>query len=144
MSSEELDTYLATERTCRMATIGPDGAPHQSPLYFVWNAGRVWVSSLVRSQRWSDIERDARVSVIVDSGGSYGELCGVEICGVATRVGEAPRTGQPNAELEQIEAMIAAKYNEGLSAHDGRHAWLAIAPDKIVSWDFRKLVATRG
>jgi PPOX class probable F420-dependent enzyme len=23
--------------------------------------------------------------------------------------------------------------------HDGRHAWLRITPDKIVSWDFRKL-----
>jgi len=25
--------------------------------------------------------------------------------------------------------------------HDGRHAWLRITPDKIVSWDFRKLGA---
>ena len=25
--------------------------------------------------------------------------------------------------------------------HDGRHAWLRIVPDKIVSWDFRKLAA---
>jgi PPOX class probable F420-dependent enzyme len=25
--------------------------------------------------------------------------------------------------------------------HDGRHAWLRITPDKIVSWDFRKLAA---
>lgn len=24
--------------------------------------------------------------------------------------------------------------------HDGRHAWLRIVPDKIVSWDFRELI----
>ena len=55
---------------------------------------------------------------------------------MATRVGEAPRTGEPNTELERIEEMMAAKYNEGLSAHDGRHAWLARrAWDRIVSGD---------
>ena len=28
--------------------------------------------------------------------------------------------------------------------HDGRHAWLRITPDKIVSWDFRKLATLPG
>ena len=58
MSRDELDAYLATERTCRMATIGPNGAPHQSPLYFMWDRGTFWISSLLRSQRWMDIGRD--------------------------------------------------------------------------------------
>jgi hypothetical protein len=26
---------------------------------------------------------------------------------------------------------------------DGRHAWLRLVPEKIVSWDFRKLPAER-
>jgi hypothetical protein len=28
--------------------------------------------------------------------------------------------------------------------HDGRHAWLRIAPSKITSWDFRKLATLPG
>jgi hypothetical protein len=27
--------------------------------------------------------------------------------------------------------------------HDGRHAWLRVVPEKITSWDFRKLAAAR-
>jgi hypothetical protein len=23
--------------------------------------------------------------------------------------------------------------------HDGRHAWMRLTPEKVVSWDFRKL-----
>jgi len=35
---------------------------------------------------------------------------------------------------------MAAKYQHpGAMIHDGRHAWLRIVPDKITSWDFRKL-----
>lgn len=141
MSDAERDEYLSKQRTCRMATTSTSGAPHLSPLYFVWSGGQVWVSSLVRSARWTDIARDARVSVLVDSGERYGELRGVEIAGTAAVVGEVPRTGEPHALLEDIEATMSTKYGEGLSAHDGKHAWLAITPSKIVSWDFRKLAS---
>jgi len=33
MSPEEIDAFLADQRTCRVATIGPDG-PHATPLWF--------------------------------------------------------------------------------------------------------------
>jgi len=41
-----------------------------------------------------------------------------------------------------MERAFAAKYF-GLDElpHDGRHAWHRLVPDKIVSWDFRKLAA---
>jgi hypothetical protein len=142
MSATELDEYLASQRTCRLATNSVAGPPHQSPLYFVWHDGDIWTSSLVRSQRWTDIERDPAVSVLVDSGDFYGELRGVEIHGTAVQVGEVPRIGEPNPQLEVIEAVMTRKYDEGLSAHDGRHAWLRITPTKLISWDFRKLAGS--
>jgi general stress protein 26 len=138
MSDAERDEYLSKQRTCRIATTSISGAPHLSPLYFVWSEGQVWVSSLVRSARWADIARDARVSVLVDSGEHYGELRGVEIAGTAAVVGDVPRTGEQHPRLDDIEAMMSTKYGQGLS-QDGKHAWLAITPSKIVSWDFRKL-----
>jgi hypothetical protein len=54
-------------------------------------------------------------------------------------VGEVPRTGEPVPDLETPERLFADKYAGGNLRHDGRHAWLRIAPDKVVSWDFRKL-----
>src|SRR4051812_42361843 len=87
MGEEELATFLAEQRTCRVATVGGDGAPHITPLWFVWDGSALWLTSVVRSQRWADVQRDDRISVVVDAGDDFMELRGVEIRGVATAVG---------------------------------------------------------
>jgi hypothetical protein len=141
MTTEERNQFLASERTCRVATAGGDRAPHVTPLWFAWDGTSLWLTSLVNSQRWTDLQRDSRVSAVVDAGDGYMELRGVELRGKAVPVGEAPRTGEPVPELEVPERIFADKYAGGRVHHDGRHAWLRITPDKIVSWDFRKLGA---
>lgn len=139
MSTDERNEFLAAERTCRVASVGADGAPHVTPLWFAWDGSALWLTSIVRSQRWTDIARNPRVSIVVDAGIEYMELRGVEIEGTAETVGEVPRTGEPVPELETPEQLFADKYTGGTMFHDGRHAWLRIVPTKIVSWDFRKL-----
>jgi len=141
MAPEERETFLRDERTCRVASVGGDGSPHVTPLWFVWDGASLWLTSIVRSQRWTDLQRDGRVSVIVDTGHDFMELRGVEIKGRSEVVGEVPRTGEPNAELEVPERLFADKYAGGRVHHDGRHAWLRVSPEKMVSWDFRKLVS---
>ncbi len=121
-----------------MATTG-DGGPHLTALWFVWDGSSLWLTSIVASQRWTDLARDPRVSVLVDAGEGYLELRGVEIRGRAVPVGEVPRTGEPHPELEEPERLFGEKYIGGPFAHDGRHAWLKVIPEKIVSWDFQKM-----
>jgi hypothetical protein len=141
MTSSERDIFLAQQRTCRVATTGPDG-PHATPLWFCWDGANLWLYSLTRSQRWADLRRDPRVGVVVDAGGEYLELHGVELNGSLEFVGEQPRTGQPVEELAEVEAQFAVKYFGGHGmVYDGRHAWLKLTPVKIASWDFRKLSA---
>lgn len=140
MTPEEIDAFLAEQRTCRVATVSPDGRPHVGALWFAWDGTSLWLYSIVRSRRWADLRRDPRVAVVVDDGTDYGELRGVELSGTVEFVGEAPRTGEPQPALDTPERLFAAK-NFGLDAmpHDGRHAWLRLTPDSVVSWDFRKM-----
>jgi len=144
MNAAELDAFLAEERSCRLATLGA-GGPHVSPVWFVWDSTALWIYSLTRSQRWTDIVRDPRVAAVIDAGHEYAELRGVEIEGEAEVVGPVPRTGHedpPPPELATTERLMAVKYHHGRElAHDGRHAWLRITPRKIMSWDFPKLAA---
>jgi len=140
MTEEERDVFLRTQSVCRVATIGPGGAPHASALWFAWDGTALWLNSLTRSQRWTDLSRDARLSVIVDEGGAdFLRLRGVELSGRARIVGEAPRTGEPVEELREPERLFADKYANGEFRYDGRHGWLRLLPDKIVSWDFSKI-----
>ncbi|MFF7198376.1 pyridoxamine 5'-phosphate oxidase family protein [Streptomyces sp. NPDC008079] len=142
MSAAEIDVFLAGHRTCRVATVSPDGRPHAGALWFAWDGTSLWLYSLVRSRRWADLRRDPRIAVVVDDGEDYGELRGVELSGSVDFVGEAPRTGVPHPELDTPERLFSER-NFGLPAmpHDGRHAWLRLTPERVVSWDFTKMAA---
>jgi len=144
MTAAEADEFLTVERTCRVATAGLDGRPHVAPLWFVWDGTSLWLSSLVRSQRWTDLMRDPRVAVIVDAGVAYNELRGVELSGSVAPVGDVPRSATPDPSLAEPERLFADKYTGGvLAPPDGRHGWLLLTPEKLVSWDFRKLAALK-
>jgi hypothetical protein len=145
MTDAERDEFLAGQRVCRVATIGADGQPHATALWFGWDGASFWLYSITRAKRWADIMKDPRISAVVDDGVEYLELRGVEIMGTAEVVGEVPRTGEPNPELVAIEQQFARKYMGAEQMfHDGGHAWLRVTPSKIASWDFRKLAAIYG
>lgn len=141
MSTDERDAFLRGQRTCRVATVSVGGAPHVQPLWYVWLDGSLWLYSLVRSQRWKDLERDPRLAAVIDAGEDYEELHGVELAGGVEVVGEVPRVGKPHADLERVERSFVERYHggEGRFPHDGRHAWLRLRPDREFSWDFRKI-----
>ena len=139
MTADEVDAYLRTARTCRVGSVGADGAPHVSALWFVWDGTALWLNSLTKSQRWTNVVRSPRVSVLVDGGDEFMELHGVEIIGEAEVVGEVPRTEAANPALAEPERLFGDKYAGGRFVPDGRHAWLRVVPDKVVSWDFRKI-----
>ena len=68
MTSEELDSYLGTQRTLRIATTDEAGVPHVVPLWFVWYDGVVWLNSLRRSRRHRHLLSGRPVGVVVDDG----------------------------------------------------------------------------
>jgi hypothetical protein len=141
MAAEEIEDYLTHERTCRVATVGANGEPHVKPLWFVWVDGALWLNSIVKSQRWTDVIRSPKVAIVIDGGEEFMELHGVEIIGTAEVVGDTPRTklapeGDPARPAEDA---FGAKYAGGQFIPDGRHAWLRVVPEKMTSWDFRKI-----
>lgn len=134
MTDEELAELLRTERTARVATVSPDGEPHVAPLWFVWHEGELYVTSLKRSRRGHDIERGSRVAVCVDAGESYNELRGAVLYGRFEDAGDVPH----------VRRLFGEKYWGGIDIPQVKsHAWLVLRPEKIVSWDFKKIPAGR-
>src|SRR4051812_19024102 len=119
MTDEELADFLATERTCRVATVGTDG-PHATPLWFGWDGSYLWLYSIVKSQRWTDLMRDPRIGVVVDAGVEYLELRGVEITGTVEVIGDAPRTGGTHERAAGVEGGFWAPKNGGGGFPRGR------------------------
>src|SRR2546421_5534693 len=142
MSEEERDVFLGVQRTCRLASLGP-GGPHVSPVWFVWDGAALWVYSLTRSQRWTDIQRDPRVAAVIDAGEHYHELHGVEIEGEAVVVGPVPRAADAapdTPELAGPRRLRAAKYQHPPAPRipHGPHAPRRRTPPNSTSWDLRK------
>jgi nitroimidazol reductase NimA-like FMN-containing flavoprotein (pyridoxamine 5'-phosphate oxidase superfamily) len=139
MTPDEVDAFLVVERTVRVASVNAAGRPHVVPMWFVWDGSGLWLNSLVNSKRWRDFQRNAWVAAVVDAGSDYAELRGVEITGRVEVASEVPRTAVSVAGLAHVERSYARKYRDtDLFVADGRHAWLRIVPDSVVSWDFRK------
>lgn len=137
LTPDELDAMLAAERTCRVGTVSRGGEPHVVPLWFVWLDGTMYFNNLRRSRRTRDIERGSRVAVCVDAGEQYGELRGAVLYGRLEDAGADPRR-------EQTRKLFGQKYFAGAPVPETRsHQWLKLKPDRIVSWDFKKIPAGR-
>jgi len=133
MSPAELDEFLGSERTVRLATVAPSGEPHVAPLWFVWHAGAMWVSSLRKSRRASDVSAGSRVAACVDAGDQYRELKGVVLYGSLAAADDEPEFGAARTAYGQ-------KYWGGRQAPVERsHQWLVLRPDRVASWDFSKI-----
>src|SRR5215471_12685715 len=85
MSDTELREYLSTSRTMTIVSIGPGGYPHPMPMWYsVDDDGTVRMTTFRKSQKVRNLERDPRVSLLVESGGGdYSQLRGVVIYGKA-------------------------------------------------------------
>jgi pyridoxamine 5'-phosphate oxidase family protein len=68
-SPAELD-YLASQRLGRLATVGPDGAPHVVPVSYRYNPETDTIDigghELGATKKWRDIGLDPRVAFVVD------------------------------------------------------------------------------
>jgi len=147
MSPEEIQAFLQSGDILQVATNGPDGRPHLAPMWYVVEDGKVVFRSFTKSQKILNLQRDPKLTVLVERGLAYTELQGVMIRGTAALI-EDP------AEVLRIYGRLAAKYAmvgdepveldpEALEAAFGRFApkntAVVVEPVKVTSWDHTKL-----
>jgi nitroimidazol reductase NimA-like FMN-containing flavoprotein (pyridoxamine 5'-phosphate oxidase superfamily) len=138
LDDAELEELLSETRTMRAGTVSPDGSPHVVPLWFVWHDGAVWINNLRRSRRSSDLAAGSEAALCVDTGHDYFELRGAVLYGTPQEV------SADDPGLSAVRAGFGAKYFGGVEVPDVKsHQWLKMTPDRVVSWDFRKIPAGR-
>ncbi len=146
LTPAEVDTFVRARRICVLVTVGPDGLPDPVPMWFVVDGdGMILMRTFAKSQKAVNLRRDPRFSALLEDGDRYAELRGVQLTGVVELVDD------PDL-VADIVTGLAMKY-EGLDpAHAdaaraasreraGKQVALRLRPDRVVSWDHRKLVA---
>jgi PPOX class probable F420-dependent enzyme len=135
---DEVASYLASARTAVLVTIGPDGVPDPVGMWFVMDGDDVVMRTYAKSQKVLNLQRDPRVSVLVEDGESYDTLRGVQLTGRVSLSRDVD-------EVLDVVAGLAAKYEgvgdldrESLRGYAGKQSVLRVHPDQVVSWDHRK------
>ncbi len=147
MSEEEVQEFLRSNLKVQVASIGKDGAPHLTTLFYVVLEEQVCFWTYATSQKIKNLERDPRVSALVESGMAYEELAGVSITGTARIVRETD-------EIRRIGTAVVHAMAGGVDLGDlGRdiverqvtkRVGVVITPDKVASWDHSKMTALPG
>jgi nitroimidazol reductase NimA-like FMN-containing flavoprotein (pyridoxamine 5'-phosphate oxidase superfamily) len=140
MTDPERRAYLEEQRTVRVATVGPGGTPHVVPLWFVWHDEAMFLNSTRGNPTVENMLRGAPVSAVIDDGHAYDELRGVVVAGPVAVAEEDPR-------LPAVERAWSVKYlggNEPPYRRWRNRVWLMLTPDRVASWDFRKIPEARA
>src|ERR1700727_2397861 len=83
MSDSEIAEFVAKSRTGTLATVGPDGQPHLTAMWYGVVDGQIWLETKAKSQKAVNLRRDPRVSFLLEDGQTYDTLRGVSFEGVA-------------------------------------------------------------
>lgn len=147
MTDAEAAAFMASQRTLQVATLGHDGFPHVAPMWFVVEDGRIVFRSFTKSQKIVNLQRDPRLTVLLEDGEAYDALRGLMIKGRARLVDDrdevlrlygkvSVRYTMPGVDPESLD-------DDALEAMFGRHAdkntAVVVEPEQVISWDHRKL-----
>ena len=148
LSTAEIREMLMHERVLQVASINPDGTPHLAPMWFVVDEdGSISFTTYGKSQKIMNLERDARITVVTDSGHEYNEIKGVSIDGTAEVIREPAHTAK-------IMRLIGLKHSDQLDSKSGstsndeaadlppaayKRVVVQITPVRYRSWDHGKI-----
>lgn len=135
LSPDELESFLAAQRTIRLATATFLGRPHVIPLWFVWVDGTLFMNSTRGNLTIRNLERNPVATGSIDDGDTYEELRGVLVQGEVEWADDDHR-------LDTVKGAWSRKYMAGGPVPYDRwkdRVWFRLIPNRITSWDFRKI-----
>ncbi|MFI6597850.1 pyridoxamine 5'-phosphate oxidase family protein [Nonomuraea sp. NPDC050536] len=141
MSDDEVTAFLEGAKKLQLATINPDGTPHLVTMFYGLDEGRIAFWTYAKAQKTRNLERDPRVSCLVEAGDDYAELRGVLVYGKAERIEDRDHVLAVGMEIARrmtpgVDDELLRTYVE----HTGRkRVAYVVEPTKVVSWDHRRL-----
>ena len=145
MTDAEVEEFLRSNLKVQVASLGKEGEPHLSTLFYVVQDGRIAFWTYGRSQKIVNLERDPRVSALVEDGTDYFELRGVSISGTAEIVRDPEGIFEIGSQVatRMVGARDFAELGDLGRAEVERQATkrvgVVIHADTVATWDHGKM-----
>lgn len=147
MSEQEVERFLGERMKVQVATVNPDGSPHLTTLFYVLHDGRIAFWTYASSQKIRNLERDPRITCLVEDGEDYFELRGVSITGRADLVRDEDR-------IRAIGTAVAGRMAGGADLGEigaaeverqvRKRVAVLVTPDRVASWDHSKMTTSQS
>lgn len=141
MTDEEVWAFIEERKSLQVATLNRDGSPHLTTLWFAVVDGAIVFETFTKSQKIVNLKRDPRIAVLVEDGLEYGELRGVSINGTAELHSDPAKVHELAAQVmfRQNPDVPREALEEAAERLARKRTAVVVRPEKIVSWDHRKL-----
>jgi len=143
MDEAERLEFFNQEKVAVVGSFGPRGWPHLMPLWYVVRDGEIWSWTFTKSQKIKNLERDSRATVLVEAGDEYAELRGVQMECEAVFHRDLDLVTDFAVELVTRYAPgdqeVTPEASEAFRAQAPKRTVLQFRPQRIISWDHRKL-----
>jgi PPOX class probable F420-dependent enzyme len=143
MTEDEVADFLGLRLTMSVATNGPDGWPHVVAMWYGFVAGTPGFLTYRGAQKVRNIERDPRVSCLVEDGDRYDHLRGVMLRGRAEVIeDEDERLSLATSITSRYQGPLDEAGIETVRMSIEKRVALRVDVREVASWDHRKLVTT--
>ena len=118
-----------------LTTIGRDGSPHSVPIGYFRIGDEVYLGGRAGTQRIKNIERNPKVSLLIESGKTMQDIKGLMI------QGEADIVSAPDEVLPLMrEAAKQRGASEDQLPKEARPgvAYVRVRPQRFISWDYSR------
>lgn len=144
MTTEEADEFLAGTHNAALTTIGADGYPHTTAMWYGILDGVVHFATYGKSQKVLNARRNPKVSVLVEAGSTYAELRGVLIQADCAVIDDPELAAEVMFDMtRRYEGVDVREVGEDAMAvvrqRASKRSVLRADPVRVVTWDHRKL-----
>jgi len=126
-----MNEFLAGPYVARVGTIGSEGEPHVTPMWFMWDGESIYVIGRKRSSWVEDMRRDPRVSVLIDDAGASEFKISIE--GTAQVMNTSWVETGKKMSVKYFGNKTGMGYLE--ATLDQPRFLVKIAPKKITTWE---------
>jgi len=130
-----MESFLSEKNLARVATVRPDGTPHVTPVWYIWENNELLIPIMKGSIKESNIRQNSKVATTIDSDTSPHRAVIIE--------GTARIEGELSGEIEMrfyrryLKSEDIERYIEYVHA-TSETLLIRIRPQRITSWDYSK------
>ena len=140
MSDAEIAEFVTSSRTGTLATIGPNGQPHLTAMWYGVVDGEIWLETKAKSQKAVNLRRDPRVSFLLEDGQTYDTLRGVSFEGVAEIVDDPDAIFRVGVSVwERYTGSYTDDMKPAVDQMMHKRIAVRVVARRTRSWDHRKL-----